>query len=81
MFLPLRLVMPLHIQRCQKIGVGTLFASGFLCIIFSAIRIVQLTTRDGKPHSPDPKWLTMWTIIECSTGTQTDTERLWFSIY
>lgn len=69
MFLPLRLVMPLRMPRRQKIGVGILFTSGLVCIVFSTIRIVQITSRDGKPKSPDPKWLTMWTIIESSTGT------------
>lgn len=68
MFLPLRLVMPLKMPRNRKIGVGILFCSGFVCILFSTIRIVQITSRDG-PKSPDPKWLTMWTIIECSTGS------------
>jgi hypothetical protein len=69
MFLPLCLVMPTQMPRNRKIGVGLLFASGLLCTLFSTIRIVQLTPRDGKPQSPDPKWLTMWTIVECSTGT------------
>lgn len=68
MFLPLRLVMPLQMPRNRKIGVGILFSSGFVCILFSTIRIVQITSREG-PKSPDPKWLTMWTIIECSTGS------------
>ncbi|KAH7392323.1 hypothetical protein DE146DRAFT_679738 [Phaeosphaeria sp. MPI-PUGE-AT-0046c] len=67
MFLPLRLVMPLQMPRNRKIGVGILFCSGFVCILFSTIRIVQITSRNG-PKSPDPKWLTMWTIIECSTA-------------
>lgn len=62
--------MPLQMPRAKKIGVGILFCSGLVCILFSAIRIVQITDiKDGKPKSPDPKWLTMWTIIECSTGT------------
>jgi hypothetical protein len=69
MFLPLCLVMPTQMPRNRKIGVGLLFASGLICTLFSTIRIVQLTPRNGKPQSPDPKWLTMWTIIECSTGT------------
>lgn len=54
-------------EKPKKIGCGLLFASGLVCILFSTIRIVQVG-QDGRPRSPDPKWLTMWTIIECSTG-------------
>lgn len=68
MFLPLRLIWNLQMARARKIGCILLFASGFICILFSTLRIVQVGG-DGKPRSPDPKWLTMWTIIECSTGT------------
>jgi hypothetical protein len=67
MFLPIRLIWNLQMERPKKIGCGLLFASGLVCILFSTIRIVQVG-QDGKPRSPDPKWLTMWTIIECSTG-------------
>ncbi|KAL6711709.1 hypothetical protein ACN47E_004643 [Coniothyrium glycines] len=67
MFLPLRLIWGLQMERNKKIGCGLLFASGFVCILFSTLRIVQVGG-DGKPRSPDPKWLTMWTIIECSTA-------------
>ncbi|KAH7371560.1 hypothetical protein BKA66DRAFT_423769 [Pyrenochaeta sp. MPI-SDFR-AT-0127] len=67
MFLPIRLIWNLQMARSRKIGCGLLFASGFVCILFSTIRIVQVGG-DGKPQSPDPKWLTMWTIIECSTA-------------
>ncbi|CAO2652282.1 Nn.00g005650.m01.CDS01 [Neocucurbitaria sp. VM-36] len=68
MFLPLRLIWNLQMARARKIGCGLLFASGLVCVLFSTIRIVQVGG-DGKPRSPDAKWLTMWTIIECSTGT------------
>jgi hypothetical protein len=54
-------------ERHKKIGCGLLFASGLACILFSTIRIVSVGQID-KPQSPDPKWLTMWTIIKCSTG-------------
>ncbi|KAL1799355.1 hypothetical protein ACET3X_003392 [Alternaria dauci] len=67
MFLPIRLIWNLQMDRPKKIGCGLLFASGLVCILFSTIRIVQVG-QDGKPRSPDPKWLTMWTIIECSTA-------------
>ena len=67
MFLPIRLIWNLQMEKPKKIGCGLLFASGLVCILFSTIRIVQVG-QDGKPRSPDPKWLTMWTIIECSTG-------------
>ncbi|CAN9121313.1 unnamed protein product [Alternaria alternata] len=67
MFLPIRLIWNLQMEKPKKIGCGLLFASGLVCILFSTIRIVQVG-QDGKPRSPDPKWLTMWTIIECSTA-------------
>lgn len=67
MFLPIRLIWNLQMEKAKKIGCGLLFASGFVCILFSTIRIVQVG-QDGKPKSPDPKWLTLWTIVECSTG-------------
>ncbi|KAI4624471.1 hypothetical protein J4E83_004146 [Alternaria metachromatica] len=67
MFLPIRLIWNLQMEKPKKIGCGLLFASGLVCILFSTIRIVQVG-QDGRPRSPDPKWLTMWTIIECSTA-------------
>ncbi|KAK1916497.1 hypothetical protein P3342_004316 [Pyrenophora teres f. teres] len=67
MTLPIRLIWNLQMEKAKKVGCGLLFASGFVCILFSTIRIVQVG-QDGKPRSPDPKWLTMWTIIECSTA-------------
>lgn len=69
MFLPIRLIWNLQIAPLPKIGVGLLFATALVCILFSTIRIVQIGIRDGKPMTPEPKWLTLWTIIECSTGT------------
>ncbi|KAG9193538.1 hypothetical protein G6011_03573 [Alternaria panax] len=67
MFLPIRLIWNLQMDKHKKIGCGLLFASGLVCILFSTIRIVQVG-QDGRPQSPDPKWLTMWTIIESSTA-------------
>ncbi|KAF2850315.1 hypothetical protein T440DRAFT_532115 [Plenodomus tracheiphilus IPT5] len=67
MFLPIKLIWSIAIKTPKKIGCFLLFASGFVCILFSTLRIVQVGG-DGKPRSPDPKWLTMWTMIECSTA-------------
>ncbi|KAF2124149.1 hypothetical protein P153DRAFT_361336 [Dothidotthia symphoricarpi CBS 119687] len=71
MFLPIRLIWNLQMARVQKVCIGLLFASGLICILFATIRVVQIGIRDGKPMTPEPKWLTLWTIIECSTGTAT----------
>ncbi|CAO2651784.1 Nn.00g000670.m01.CDS01 [Neocucurbitaria sp. VM-36] len=66
MFLPIRLVWNLQMARGQKIAVIALFASGFVCITFATLRVVQIGTKTGNTTSPSPSWLALWTIIETS---------------
>ncbi|PVH99653.1 hypothetical protein DM02DRAFT_419300 [Periconia macrospinosa] len=66
MFLPIRLVWGIQMARGEKIGIMILFSGGFVCIIFATLRAVQIGIQNGKAVSPDPKWLTMWTVIEVS---------------
>ncbi|KAF1954781.1 hypothetical protein CC80DRAFT_416744 [Byssothecium circinans] len=66
MFLPIRLVWGLQMARTEKAGVLILFCGGFVCIAFATLRAVQVGVEHGKAISPDPKWLTMWTVIEVS---------------
>ncbi|CAI6336544.1 unnamed protein product [Periconia digitata] len=66
MFLPIRLVWNLQMARSEKVGILILFSGGFVCIIFATLRAVQVGVQHGKAVSPDPKWLTLWTVIEVS---------------
>ena len=68
MFLPIRLVWGLKMARAEKTGIMILFCGGFICIIFATLRAVQIGVQHGKAISPDPKWLTLWTVIEVSMG-------------
>ncbi|KAF1847783.1 uncharacterized protein K460DRAFT_426592 [Cucurbitaria berberidis CBS 394.84] len=64
MFLPIRLVWNLQMPRGQKMAVVALFASGFVCIAFATLRVVQIGMRTGKHSAPSPTWLALWSIIE-----------------
>ncbi|KAH6865672.1 hypothetical protein BKA58DRAFT_461582 [Alternaria rosae] len=66
MFLPFRMTWNLRLPRAQKLGIFVLFGSGWICIVFATLRVVQVSVKDGLPKIPDPKWLQMWTIIETS---------------
>jgi hypothetical protein len=69
MFLPIRLTWNLQLPRKQKIGVFVLFGSGFVCIAFATLRVVQLGVDGrGRATTPEPKWLLLWTVIECAMG-------------
>lgn len=70
MFLPIRLTWNLQMAVGQKVGVFVLFGSGFICIAFATLRVVQLGVDGrGKTTTPEPKWLIFWTVLECSIGT------------
>jgi hypothetical protein len=57
-------------QKTQKIGVFVLFGSGFVCIAFATLRVVRLGIDGrGKTTTPEPKWMLLWTVLECSMGT------------
>jgi hypothetical protein len=64
MALPIKLVWNLQMARGQKVAVIALFASGFVCIAFATIRVIQIGMKAGNNTSPSPTWLAMWTIIE-----------------
>lgn len=66
MYLPIRLVWNLQMALGQKIAVIALFASGFICIAFATLRIVQICTMTGNSSAPSPTWLALWTITESS---------------
>lgn len=66
MFLPIKLVWNLQVPRGQKIAIIGLFASGFVCIAFATLRVVQIGRQTGETNTPNPTWLALWTIIETS---------------
>lgn len=69
MFLPIRLTWNLQLPRKQKIGVFVLFGSGFVCVAFATLRVVQLGVDGrGRATTPEPKWLLLWTVVECAMG-------------
>jgi hypothetical protein len=69
MFIPLRLTWNPRLPRKQKWGIIVLFGSGFICIAFATLRVVQLGV-DGRGRAtiPGPKWLLLWTVLECAMG-------------
>ncbi|KAH7396260.1 hypothetical protein BKA66DRAFT_557129 [Pyrenochaeta sp. MPI-SDFR-AT-0127] len=67
MFLPIRLTWNLQMPISQKIGVFVLFGSGFICILFATLRVIQIGVDGrGKATTPEPKWMLFWTVLECS---------------
>jgi hypothetical protein len=70
MFLPIRLTWNLQMPKTQKVGVFVLFGSGFVCIAFATLRVIQLGIDGrGRTTTPEPKWMLLWTVLECSMGT------------
>lgn len=69
MVLPIRLVWNLQMPPRDKWGVGILFGSGFVCIFFATLRVVQIGFENGKPEAPKPEWQIIWTVVEATTGT------------
>ncbi|KAI4952735.1 hypothetical protein J4E91_003207 [Alternaria rosae] len=68
MFLPIRLVWNLQMLRAQKIAIIALFASGFVCITFATLRVIQVGRKSGESTAPSPTWLAFWTLIESSVA-------------
>ncbi|OAL45166.1 hypothetical protein IQ07DRAFT_661946 [Pyrenochaeta sp. DS3sAY3a] len=67
MFLPIRLTWNLQMPKAQKMGVFVLFGSGFVCIAFATLRVIQLGVDGrGRTTTPEPKWMLLWTVLECS---------------
>jgi hypothetical protein len=72
MFLPIRLTWNLQMAKAAKVGVFVLFGSGFICIAFATLRVVQLGVDGrGKTTTPEPKWMLLWTVLECTIGKRT----------
>lgn len=69
MALPIQLVWNLQLPRGQKIAVVALFSSGFICIIFATLRVTQIAVKARQDDaSPEPTWLSLWSIIETSVA-------------
>ncbi|KAJ5159089.1 uncharacterized protein N7500_008740 [Penicillium coprophilum] len=64
MILPVRLIWNLQMKLRQKMSIGGLFCFGWICIIISTIRVVQLGETDN--GVPAPSWLALWGTIEAS---------------
>ncbi|KAJ5747720.1 uncharacterized protein N7511_009416 [Penicillium nucicola] len=64
MALPLRLIWNLKMKSKQKISIGALFCFGWICIIISTIRVVQLG--ESVNGVPSTSWLALWATIEAS---------------
>lgn len=66
MILPIRLIWNLQMKLRQKLSIGALFCFGWVCILISTIRVVQLgRSTDGTPAT---SWLALWGTIEGSIG-------------
>ncbi len=68
MILPIRVVWNLQVPRGQKIVIIALFASGFVCVAFATLRLVQIGRQSSDTNSPNPTWLALWTLIETSVA-------------
>lgn len=68
MLLPIRLIWHLQMPRGQKISVGALFCTGFICILFATIRVVQIGMKAGSNTTPSSSWLALWAVVEGSIG-------------
>lgn len=72
MALPIGLTWGLNIQLKKKIAILTLFASGFVCIVFACVRAGEVGMQAAKPEAYgqplDATTLAVWGMIECSVG-------------
>ncbi|KAJ8113343.1 hypothetical protein OPT61_g4508 [Boeremia exigua] len=68
MLLPIRVVWKLQVPRGQKIAIVALFSSGLVCIAFATLRLIQVGRQSGDTYSPNPTWLSLWTVIEGSVA-------------
>ncbi|EMD92281.1 hypothetical protein COCC4DRAFT_37747 [Bipolaris maydis ATCC 48331] len=67
MFLPLFLTWNLQMSMKRKIGISILFGSGFVCIAFATLRVIQLgIDRRGKTRIPELDWSFLWNVVECA---------------
>lgn len=62
--------------RGKKISIMCLFATGFICVMFACLRVIQVGVNTSKPINKglplDPTWLAIWGMVECSIGKLTE---------
>jgi hypothetical protein len=68
MFLPIPLLLTLHIQRLQKVGAICLFLLGFFTTFCSILRLIQIPTL-GKG---DPTMFVIWSTAEFNVGVSSN---------
>ncbi|KAF2867042.1 hypothetical protein BDV95DRAFT_446823, partial [Massariosphaeria phaeospora] len=66
MGLPIQLIWKLQMPWSQKISVIALFCTGFVCITFATLRVVEVGMKSGSSSTPSSSWLALWAVIECS---------------
>jgi hypothetical protein len=73
MALPISLTWNLQMPRSKKNAILTLFATGFICVLFACLRVTQVAVNASEPKADgqplDPTWLAIWGMVECSIGT------------
>ncbi|KKY28246.1 hypothetical protein UCDDS831_g00429 [Diplodia seriata] len=68
MALPIRLIWNLQMPRAEKLAVGALFCSGFVCITMAVLRVVQIGVKAGNNSTPSSSWLALWAEVEAATA-------------
>jgi hypothetical protein len=68
MILPIQIAWNLQVRRRQKIAIIALFASGFVCIAFATLRVIQVGLKSRGDKEVDPVWLGLWSTIEGSVA-------------
>ncbi|KAL1633671.1 hypothetical protein SLS56_002819 [Neofusicoccum ribis] len=65
MALPIRLIWNLQMPRAEKLGIGALFCSGFICITVAILRVVQIGVKANN-STPSSSWLALWAEVEAA---------------
>ncbi|KAL6152530.1 hypothetical protein ACJBU6_09393 [Exserohilum turcicum] len=70
MAFPVWVIWDLQMPRGKKISIMCLFATGFICVMFACLRVIQVGVNTSKPINKglplDPTWLAIWGMVECS---------------
>jgi hypothetical protein len=64
MFLPTGLIWNLQRPLIQKIGMGVLFGTAWICIALAILRVVQIGSKAQSASTPSSSWLAFWAVIE-----------------
>lgn len=67
MALPIRLIWNLQMPRAEKLAIGALFCSGFVCITIALLRVVQIGVK-AHNSTPSSSWLALWAEVEAAIG-------------